>query len=84
MYASITTNWHFKLSDMIAPVIIAIVIFALRKVIEMVTIKLTQNLLFKNEAERRKLPESVFLVLAYGSFWLWEMKAGFDFLRFDC
>ena len=74
MYESVTTNWHFKLSDMIAPIIIAIVIFALRKVIELVLLKLTENLQFKNEAERHKLPESVFFVLMYGSFWLWELK----------
>ena len=74
MYVSITTNWHFKLSDMIAPLIIAIVIFALRKVIELALLKLTAGLKFKNESERRKLPESVFLVLMYGSFWLWELK----------
>ena len=79
MYGSITSNWHFKVGDMIAPLILAVCIFALRRIIELVVTSMTRSLKFKDPTAHRKLPESVFLVLTYGSFWLWEAAIVFEY-----
>ena len=79
MYNSVTQNWHFKLSDTISPILLAIGIFALKKVIELTTNKFTKGLKFQTEAERKKLPDSIFCVLVYGGLWLWEAKIVFEY-----
>jgi len=74
---SIATNWHFSTYDVVFPLVFAVLIFAVRKLITIVISHFSKNSQFKPD-DQKKLPESIFLVLMYSTFWIWECKIVLD------
>lgn len=71
MYSTVVDNWHFRLGDLVLPFCFAFGIYGFRKLLELIIYPLCQSFNFA-ESDRKKLPESVFLVITYGVFWVWE------------
>lgn len=62
--SSIATNWHFSTYDVAFPLVFAVLIFSVRKLITLVITHLIKDSQFKAD-DQKKLPESIFLVLMY-------------------
>lgn len=75
---SLAENMHFSSSDVAFPLIFAGLIFSVRKLITIFILHCSKNWQFK-ATDQKKLPESIFLVLMYSTFWIWECKIVLDF-----
>lgn len=71
MYRSVASNWYFRLSDCVNPFLFAIGLNIFRRVNCWIINKATRSLKF-TDVDREKLPTSVYAVLAYSTFFIWE------------
>merc|ERR1712130_475712 len=67
--STIAENWRFSLFDVASPIIFAGIFLAVRKLIAISIFRYLNKWQFTSE-DLRKLPESVFLVLMYSTFWI--------------